>query len=55
MTAQEAQVQEAQKAFITFLAQKYNLKSQQEVEAKITELGENGLKKEYDEFQKVMK
>ena len=43
-----------QQAFIQFLAQKYQLKSQQELEAKIQELGEDGLKAEYTEFQKVM-
>ena len=43
-----------QQAFIQFLAQKYQLKSQQELEAKIQELGEDGLKAEYAEFQKVM-
>lgn len=45
---------EIQQAFIQFLAQKYQLKSQQELEAKIQELGENGLKAEYAEFQKVI-
>lgn len=43
-----------QQAFIQFLAQKYQLKSQQELEAKIQELGEDGLKAEYVEFQKVI-
>ena len=43
-----------QQAFVQFLAQKYKLKSQQELESKIQELGEEGLKKEYAEFQKVM-
>lgn len=43
-----------QQAFVQFLAQKYQLKSQQELEAKIQELGEDGLKAEYAEFQKVM-
>lgn len=43
-----------QQAFVQFLAQKYQLKSQQELEAKIQELGEQGLKAEYAEFQKVM-
>ena len=43
-----------QQAFIQFLAQKYQLKSQQELEAKIQELGEEGLKAEYAEFQKVI-
>lgn len=50
----EQKVQKAQKAFVQFLAQKYQLKSQQELEAKIQELGEDGLKAEYAEFQKVM-
>lgn len=45
---------EIQQAFIQFLAQKYQLKSQQELEAKIQELGEKGLKAEYAEFQKVI-
>ena len=43
-----------QQAFVQFLAQKYQLKSQQELEAKIQELGEDGLKAEYAEFQKVI-
>ena len=45
---------EIQQAFIQFLAQKYQLKSQQELETKIKELGDNGLKAEYAEFQKVI-
>ena len=43
-----------QQMFVQFLAQKYKLKSQQELEAKIQELGEEGLKAEYAEFQQVM-
>lgn len=43
-----------QQIFVQFLAQKYKLKSQQELEAKIQELGEEGLKAEYAEFQQVM-
>lgn len=39
-----------QQMFVQFLAQK----SQQELEAKIQELGEEGLKAEYAEFQQVM-
>ena len=46
--------QKLQQAFIQFLAQKYKLKSQKELEAKIQELGENGLKAEYAEFQKII-
>ena len=46
--------QQMQQAFIEFLAQKYQLKSEQELEAKIQELGEKGLKAEYAEFQKLM-
>ena len=46
--------QKVQKAFIQFLAQKYKLKSQQELEAKIQSLGEKGLKAEYAEFQKAV-
>lgn len=55
MTEQEAKAQQVQQAFIEFLATKYNLKSQKQVEDKIAELGEGGLKKEYAEFEKVMK
>ena len=39
-----------QQAFIQYLAQKYQLKSQQELQAKAQELGEEGMKKEYTEF-----
>ena len=39
-----------QQAFIQYLAQKYQLKSQQELQAKAQELGEEGMKKEYSEF-----
>lgn len=46
--------QQMQQAFIEFLAQKYQLKSEQELEAKIQELGEKGLKAEYAEFQKLI-
>lgn len=46
--------QQMQQAFIEFLAQKYQLKSERELEAKIQELGEKGLKAEYAEFQKLM-
>ena len=46
--------QKVQKAFIQFLVQKYKLKSQQELEAKIQSLGEKGLKAEYAEFQKAV-
>lgn len=43
-----------QQAFIQYLAQKYQLKSQQELQAKAQELGEEGMKKEYAEFIQYM-
>lgn len=43
-----------QQAFIQYLAQKYQLKSQQELQAKAQELGEEGMKKEYVEFIQYM-
>lgn len=46
--------QELQQAFIQFLAQKTGAKSQQELEAVIQQLGEEGLKQAYAEFMQVM-
>lgn len=43
-----------QQAFIQYLAQKYQLKSQQELQAKAQELGEEGMKQEYAEFIQYM-
>lgn len=47
--------QELQQAFIQFLAQKTGAKSEQELEAAIQQLGEEGLKQAYAEFMQVMK
>ena len=46
--------QELQQAFIQFLAQKTGAKSQQELEAVIQQLGEEGLKQAYAEFMQTM-
>lgn len=46
--------QKKQQMFIQYLAQKYKLQSQEELEAKIQELGEEGIKKEYAEFEKAI-
>lgn len=46
--------QELQQAFIQFLAQKTGAKSQQELEAIIQQMGEEGLKQAYAEFMQVM-
>ncbi len=46
--------QELQQAFIQFLAQKTGAKSQQELEAVIQQLGEEGLKQAYQEFMQLM-
>lgn len=46
--------QELQQAFIQFLAQKTGAKSQQELEAVIQQLGEEGLKQAYAEFMQLM-
>lgn len=46
--------QELQQAFIQFLAQKTGAKNQQELEAAIQQLGEEGLKQAYAEFMQVM-
>lgn len=46
--------QELQQAFIQFLAQKTGAKSQQELEAVIQQLGEEGLKQAYAEFMQMM-
>lgn len=46
--------QELQQAFIQFLAQKTGAKSQQELEAAIQQLGEEGLKQAYAEFMQLM-
>ena len=45
---------ELQQAFIQFLAQKTGAKSQQELEAVIQQLGEEGLKQAYAEFMQAM-
>ena len=46
--------QQLQQAFIQFLAQKTGAKSQQELEAAIQQLGEEGLKQAYAEFMQMM-
>lgn len=46
--------QELQQAFIQFLAQKTGAKNQQELEAVIQQLGEEGLKQAYAEFMQTM-
>lgn len=46
--------QELQQAFIQFLAQKTGAKSQQELEAVIQHLGEEGLRQAYAEFMQIM-
>lgn len=46
--------QELQQAFIQFLAQKTGAKSQQELEAVIQQLGEEGLRQAYAEFMQIM-
>lgn len=46
--------QELQQAFIQYLAQKTGAKSQQELEAVIQQLGEEGLKQAYQEFMQIM-
>ena len=46
--------QQLQQAFIQFLAQKTGAKSQQELEAVIQQMGEEGLKQAYAEFMQMM-
>lgn len=46
--------QELQQAFIQFLAQKTGAKTQQELEAAIQQLGEEGLKQAYEEFMQLI-
>lgn len=46
--------QELQQAFIQFLAQKTGAKTQQELEAAIQQLGEEGLKQAYAEFMQLI-
>lgn len=46
--------QQLQQAFIQFLAQKTGAKTQQELEAVIQQLGEEGLKQAYAEFMQMM-
>ena len=46
--------QQLQQAFIQFLAQKTGAKNQQELEAAIQQLGEEGLKQAYAEFMQMM-
>ena len=46
--------QELKQAFIQFLAQKTGAKTQQELEAAIQQLGEEGLKQAYAEFMQLM-
>lgn len=46
--------QQLQQAFIQFLAQKTGAKTQQELEAAIQQLGEEGLKQAYAEFMQAM-
>ena len=46
--------QELQQAFIQFLAQKTGAKTQQELEATIQQLGEEGLKQAYAEFMQLI-
>lgn len=46
--------QQLQQAFIQFLAQKTGAKTQQELEAAIQQLGEQGLQQAYQEFMQLM-
>ena len=46
--------QELQQAFLQYLAQKTGAKSQQELEAIIQKIGEEGLKQAYTEFMQMM-
>lgn len=46
--------QQLQQAFIQFLAQKTGAKTQQELEAAIQQLGEEGLKQAYAEFMQII-
>lgn len=46
--------QQLQQAFIQFLAQKTGAKTQQELEAAIQQLGEQGLKQAYQEFMQLI-
>lgn len=46
--------QQLQQAFIQFLAQKTGAKNQQELEAAIQQLGEQGLQQAYQEFMQMM-
>lgn len=46
--------QQLQQAFIQFLAQKTGAKTQQELEAAIQQLGEQGLQQAYQEFMQMM-
>lgn len=46
--------EQLQQAFIQFLAQKTGAKTQQELEAVIQQLGEQGLKQAYQEFMQLM-
>ena len=46
--------QQLQQAFIQFFAQKTGAKNQQELEAAIQQLGEEGLKQAYAEFMQMM-
>lgn len=46
--------QQLQQAFIQFLAQKTGAKNQQELEAAIQQMGEEGLKQAYAEFMQMM-
>ena len=46
--------QELQQAFIQYLAQKTGAKTQQELEAAIQQLGEEGLKQAYAEFMQLI-
>lgn len=46
--------QQLQQAFIQFLAQKTGAKNQQELEAAIQQLGEEGLQQAYQEFMQMM-
>ena len=46
--------QQLQQAFIQFLAQKTGAKTQQELEAAIQQLGEQGLQQAYQEFMQLL-
>lgn len=46
--------QQLQQAFIQFLAQKHGIQSQQELEALVQQLGEEGLQQEYAEFMQMI-